>query len=104
MSAEVRRRAAENAFRRAQAAGRPVEQDERFHAWIEEWIAGQIEMPEVARRYRTLVGERFSISQSRAASAAEHNPTAGEVEAGQPLDMEAEIKQLMEWIEPASKP
>lgn len=63
MSVEVRRKAAENAFLRAQAADRSVEQDESFHAWIEEWIAGQIEMPEVMNLNTSSHSDCTSISQ-----------------------------------------
>jgi len=96
MSAETRRRAAENAFQRAREAGHAVEQDERFHAWIEEWIAGHIEMPEVARRYRTLLAERFAVRHVQAATPAiEKIQDARIPEAEPPFDLEAEINQLM---------
>ncbi|MBP1861540.1 hypothetical protein [Rhizobium herbae] len=98
MSAEVRRKAAENAFQRAREAGRPVEQDDRFHAWIEEWIAGHIDMPEVARRYRSLVRERSAARRCSAAAAiaAEHIPNTDEPATAQPLDLETEINRLMD--------
>ena len=104
MSAETRRRAAENAFQRAREAGHAVEQDERFHAWIEEWIAGHIEMPEVARRYRALLSERFAARHVQAATpAVEKVLDAGIPEAEPPFDLEAEINQLMFEGEEASK-
>lgn len=104
MTAEVRRRAAENAFQRAQEAGHTVEQDDRFHAWIEEWIAGHIEMPEVARRYRSLVSERSAMRRARAAAAAAENiPDASEAEAEQPFDLETEIKLMMDEDERTPK-
>jgi len=96
MSVEIRRRAAENAFQRAREAGHAVEQDDRFLAWIEEWIAGQIEMTEVAKRYRSLLSERSALRQVRAAAAAVDNiqdPSAPEAE--QPFDLETEINRLM---------
>ncbi|WP_426127929.1 hypothetical protein [Pararhizobium sp. PWRC1-1] len=98
MSAEVRRRAAENAFQRARDAGHAVEQDDRFHAWIEEWIAGHLDMPEVARRYRSLVRERSAAHRVTAAAAiaAEHIPNTDEPATGQPLDLETEINRLMD--------
>jgi len=98
MSVEVRRRSAEKAFQRARDAGHAVEQDDRFHAWIEEWIAGHIDMPEVARRYRSLVSERSAMYRARtdAASAAEHIPDTSEAEAEQPFDLETEIGRLMD--------
>jgi len=96
MSVEIRRRAAENAFQRAREAGHAVEQDDRFHAWIEEWIAGQIEMTEVATRYRALLGERSALRQVRAAAPAVENiQDPGVPEANQPFDLETEINQLM---------
>jgi hypothetical protein len=104
MSAEIRRRAAENAFRRAREAGHAVEQDDRSHAWIEEWIAGQIEMPEVSKRYRSLVSERSAIRHVRAAA-----PVAGDIQdssvpdAEQPFDLETEINRLMDEDERTPK-
>jgi hypothetical protein len=99
MSAEVRRRAAENALQRAQQAGHVIEQDHRFHAWIEEWISGHMTMPEVAMRYRALVSER---SAARRAGIFPHAPetpqltqkTSG-METEQPFDLETEINRLM---------
>lgn len=96
MSAETRRQAAENAFQRAHEAGHAIEQDVRFHAWIEEWIAGHIEMSEVARRYRSLLSERSAMRQVRAAAPVVENiqdPSEPEVE--QPFDLETEINRLM---------
>ncbi|MBB5536875.1 hypothetical protein [Rhizobium giardinii] len=96
MSAETRRRAAENAFQRAREAGHAVEQDERFHAWIEEWIAGHIEMPEVARRYRTLLAERFAVRHVRTGTPAVENVLdASAPDAEHAFDLETEINQLM---------
>ncbi len=104
MSAETRRRAAENAFQRAREAGHAVEQDERFHAWIEEWIAGDIEMPEVARRYRSLLSERFSVRHVPATTpVVEKIQDASIPEADPPFDLEAEINQLMVEGEEAPK-
>lgn len=103
MSAEVRRRAAENAFRRAREAGRPVEQDDRFQAWIEEWIAGQIDMQEVGSRYRSLVSERAAKRCAPAEAAAGHIPNTDEPSIEQPFDLETEINRLMDGSEPAPK-
>lgn len=99
MSAEVRRKAAENAFQRAREAGHAVEQDDRFHAWIEEWIAGHIDMPEVARRYRVLVRERSAahrVSAAGAVTRAERIPNSVEPATAHPLDLETEINRLMD--------
>ncbi|CAN7637557.1 hypothetical protein [Pararhizobium sp. LjRoot238] len=104
MSVEIRRRAAENAFRRAREAGHAVEQDDRFHAWIEEWIVGQIEMPEVAKRYRSLLSERSALRHVRAAAPAGDNVQDPSVpEAEQPFDLETEINRLMVEDQQASK-
>lgn len=83
MSVESRRRAAENAFRRAREAGWTVEQDDRFHAWIEEWIGGHIEMLEVKARYRALLQERFASRRSQSIA-----PVAAGVERLKTLDTE----------------
>lgn len=103
MSVEVRRRAAEGAFRRAREAGHAVEQDDRFHAWIEEWIAGHIDMPEVARRYRCLVRERSATRRVSAAAAAENVSDVSQTETEQPIDLETEINRLMDEDERSPK-
>lgn len=99
MSAEVRRRAAENAFQRAQQAGHVIEQDQRFHAWIEEWISGQLTMPEVAMRYRALVTERSADRRAdttpHVSDTSQHTQTAIGMEPEQPFDLETEINRLM---------
>jgi hypothetical protein len=96
MSVVIRRRAAENAFQRAREAGYIVEQDERFHAWIEEWINGDIQMPEVARRYRSLLAERSAKRKDRGAVPATEDiqyPSPSGTEP--PFDLETEINRLM---------
>ncbi len=104
MSVEVRRRAAENAFQRAREAGHAVEQDDRFHAWIDEWIAGQIEMSEVARRYSALLRERSALRHARpAAPAVENIQDPGVLEANQPFDLGTAINRLMVEGEQFSK-
>lgn len=40
------------------AAGFPVESDARFLGWIEEWIAGDIPISEVQRRYAEILTGR----------------------------------------------
>lgn len=104
MSVEIRRRAAENAFQRAREAGHTIEEDDRFHAWIEEWISGQIEMTEVARRYRVLLSERFALRQVRSAAPVVENTQDPSVpEANQPFDLETEIDRLMVEDQQSSK-
>lgn len=104
MSVEIRRHAAENAFQRAREAGHAVEQDDRFHAWIEEWIAGQIEMTEVARRYSALLRERSALRQARLGAPAVENIQDPDVlEANQPFDLETAIDRLMAEGEQSSK-
>jgi hypothetical protein len=104
MSVEIRRRAAENAFQRAREAGHAIEEDDRFHAWIEEWISGHIEMTEVARRYRDLLSERFALRQVRAAAPVIENTQDPSVpEANHPFDLETEIDRLMVEGQQSSK-
>jgi hypothetical protein len=104
MSAEVRRRAAENAFRRARQAGHVVEQDDRFQAWIEEWIAGHITMSEVATHYRALVSKRSAARRDRivlpATEAPAQIPKTSAAEAEHPFDLETEINRLMAERDP----
>ncbi|MGI0523061.1 hypothetical protein [Rhizobium giardinii] len=61
-------------------------------------------MPEVARRYRALLSERFATRHVQAATpAVEKVLDAGIPEAEPPFDLEAEINQLMFEGEEASK-
>jgi len=62
---QIRRKAAANAFLRAREAGRSIEGHPDFLTWIEQWIEGEIEMSEVAYRYRGLVAQRGDARQSR---------------------------------------
>jgi hypothetical protein len=99
MSAEVRRRAAQNALQRAQQAGHVIEQDHRFHTWIEEWISGDMTMPEVAMRYRALVSERSAARREgilpHAPETLQQSQKISGVEAERPFDLETEINRLM---------
>ena len=65
MSIEFRCKAAANAFLRAREAGRPIESHSDFLSWIEQWIAGEIEVSEVANRYRGLLAQRGDVRRSR---------------------------------------
>jgi hypothetical protein len=95
MSVEVRRRAAENAFQKARDSGQPVEKDDRFHAWIEDWIAGDIEMSEVARHYRSLVRERASKRSVPAGPPMENTQdNRGIHQPENPFDLETEVDRL----------
>ncbi|MBX4898865.1 hypothetical protein HJA81_27445 [Rhizobium bangladeshense] len=58
MMSEQRRLAAQKAFDRVRRAGLTMEEDPRFLAWIEQWIAGEIDMREVRERYLGLLRER----------------------------------------------
>jgi hypothetical protein len=98
MSAEIRRRAAQSAFQRAQQVGHVIEQDDRFHAWIEDWISGEMTMPEVAMRYRALVTERSAARRAGTAHVSEtppHTQKANGIETEQPFSLESEINRLM---------
>lgn len=68
MSVEVRWRAAEKVFQRAAQSDRPIDHVPRLHRWIDECIAGDIEMPEVARRYRALLSQRAETRRTPATS------------------------------------
>lgn len=96
MSVEIRRRAAENAFQRAREAGHIVEQDERFYEWIEEWINGHIQMPEVARRYRSLLDDRSAKRKDRTTAPATEDMQDPSPSGTEPsFDLETEINRLM---------
>jgi hypothetical protein len=55
---EQRRAAAEKVFERATLSGMPIEDDQRFIAWIDEWIAGDLTMAQVSQRYGQLLEAR----------------------------------------------
>jgi hypothetical protein len=97
MSIEIRRKAAANAFLRAREAGRPIESHPDFLSWIEQWIAGDIEMSEVAYRYRGLLAQRGDVRRSRTTPLASDILEDGDQD--QPkqsvFDLETEINQLV---------
>lgn len=95
VSVEVRRRAAEKVFERAARSGRSIDQDPRFHGWIDEWIAGNIEMSEVARRYSTLLGERAETRKAQATSASVGTDQQGLDPSMDIFDLETEISRSM---------
>jgi hypothetical protein len=75
MMNERRRLAAQKALDRIRRAGLPMEEDPRFLAWIEQWIAGEIEMPDVRERYLGLLRERASgLKDGALAGGAEVQP------------------------------
>jgi hypothetical protein len=53
-----RRLAATRAFERARDRGTPIEDDPRFLAWIDEWVAGAISMADVQQRYAQMLDAR----------------------------------------------
>ncbi len=55
---KIRRNAATNAFLRAREAGRPIENHHDFLHRIQQWVEGEIEMSEVAYRYRSPLEKR----------------------------------------------
>jgi hypothetical protein len=65
MNSEKRRLTAERVFERIRQAGLPMETDSRFLRWIEQWIAGEMEMPEIRQNYLQLLQERASEQRLR---------------------------------------
>lgn len=61
-TSDERRARWERSVATKEAAGFPVERDPRFLAWIEDWIAGEITMPEVQRRYADWMSTRGAIA------------------------------------------
>ena len=57
-TSDERRARWERSVAAKEVAGFPVERDPQFLAWIEEWIAGEITMPDVQRRYAQWMLER----------------------------------------------
>ncbi|CAN7766311.1 hypothetical protein LJR245_007322 [Rhizobium leguminosarum] len=63
---EQLRLSAQKAFDRVGRAELAMEEDPRFLAWIEQWIAGEMAMPEVRDRYIGLLRERATELRQRA--------------------------------------
>jgi len=57
-----------------------MEEDSRFLAWIEQWIAGEIEMPEVRQRYLGLLQQRAFELRQRALAGIANFPSDPESE------------------------
>lgn len=68
MMIEHRRLAAQKALDRIRNAELPLEQDPRFLMWIEQWIAGELEMADVRQRYAALLRERASDRETSASA------------------------------------
>ena len=68
MTIEHRRLAAQKAFDRIRNAELPLEQDPRFLTWIEQWIAGELEMADIRQRYAALLRERASSREASASA------------------------------------
>jgi len=64
MKSERRRLVVEEIFERFRQAGIPMDTDLRFLKWIEQWVAGEIEMPQVRQNYLQLLQERASQQKS----------------------------------------
>ncbi|MEZ2128117.1 MULTISPECIES: hypothetical protein [unclassified Sinorhizobium] len=60
MIIEHRRLAMQKALDRIRNAELPLEQDPRFLRWIEQWIAGELEMADIRQLYAALLRERSS--------------------------------------------
>ncbi len=67
MTIERRRLAAKKAIDRVRHAGLPMEENPQFLSWIEEWVAGAIDMSEVRRRYVQLLQDRLTEHKARLA-------------------------------------
>ncbi|MDP9838521.1 hypothetical protein J2T09_003289 [Neorhizobium huautlense] len=52
MKPEARRALVERIFDKARENGQTIEDDPLFISWIEEWIAGDIEIAELREKYR----------------------------------------------------
>lgn len=55
MTVERRRALIERIFAKAEQNGRPVEGDPRFRAWVDQWVAYEIDLDELKRRYGELL-------------------------------------------------
>ena len=58
MDSERRRAIYEKVRERVAATGVPMEEDPGFSGWVEEWIADEIDLTELKRRYGELLLER----------------------------------------------
>ncbi len=55
MDSDERRAIYERARDRARKTGAPMDEDPLFLGWVEEWIAGEIGIADLKRRYRELL-------------------------------------------------
>lgn len=58
MTVERRQALVERMFAEAEQRGRPLEDDPRFRAWVDQWVACEIDVEELKRRYSDLIKER----------------------------------------------
>lgn len=60
MTPEARRALVDRIFDKARANGHTIEDDPLFMGWIENWIAGDIEIAELREKYRDFLISRHS--------------------------------------------
>lgn len=58
MTPEARRALVERIFDRTRQSGQTIEDDPLFLGWIEDWIAGDIEIAELREKYRDFLLSR----------------------------------------------
>jgi hypothetical protein len=89
MTVERRRELVERIFGAATDRGVEVDTDPLFRSWVEEWIAAEIDMDELRRRYADLRRLRYEERRQRksGAVAAPVPPGALQVVAVDPLEI-----------------
>lgn len=58
MTPEARRALVERIFDKARRSGQTIDDDPQFIRWIENWIAGDIEIADLREKYRDLLLSR----------------------------------------------
>ncbi|MCS4088689.1 hypothetical protein [Rhizobium sp. BK176] len=78
MTVERRRALVERIFGAATERGVEVDTDPLFRSWIEEWIAGEIDMDELRRRYADLRRLRYQERRQKKVGAVAAAPMSSE--------------------------
>ncbi|MCV9964386.1 hypothetical protein OIU34_21085 [Pararhizobium sp. BT-229] len=68
MTVERRRALVERIVAQSAQRGQPIDDDPKFMAWVEEWVAGEIDVPELRRRYGELLKARHEERRERRAA------------------------------------
>lgn len=100
MTVERRRALVDKIVTQSAQRGLPIDNDPKFMAWIEEWVAGEIDVPELRRRYGELLKNRNEERRERreAYIASFARPAAAKEEERPALPSEPEFLNSLETV------